>query len=432
MSSPDGKRAPATTRRRFLVGAGGSVLALPFVRGTLGQVARAQDGEFPLRFFVMFTGNGQLPEHWLPEGGESDFTLSPVLESLLPLQQKLLLAHGMVGQNGHSGGMSETLTARPAPVDGDGVATGGPSIDQLFADTWRGETPLASLELGVMPANEPNDQTFYSANGLPVPALGNPVGVFDKLTGAANLDPDQAALLRERQGSVLDSVAADLEGLQGRLSVSARTLLDAHLTLVRAREMELTNPPEPVSCDFPGFPDVSERLDVVWKAQHDNAITALRCGITRVVGLRAGGWGGIESGGYDTIGIGAAHHDAAHGGSANPYEDLLAINRFHAEQFAYLGQALDAIPEDDGTLLDHTVLLWVNEFGLGDFNHHSRRDVHITLLGGSRAGFKNGSYVQLADADYHDFLFTVAHALGRTDLASFGDRGTQILSELMV
>ncbi len=418
-------------RRRFVGGIGASLLGLPFVTGSLGRVVRAQEGQSPLRLFVMFTGNGQLPEHWLPSGSESEFSLSPVLEPLSPLQDKLLLAHGMVGQNGHSGGMSETLTARPAPVDGNGVATGGPSIDQLFAETWRGQTPLASLELGVMPANEPSDQTFYSANGLPVPALGNPVGVFDKLTGAANLDPEQAAQLRAQQGSVLDSVTADLQSLEQRLPTSARTLLDEHLTLVRGREAELADPPPPVSCDFPGFPETSERLDVLWGAQHENALTALRCGITQVVALRAGGWGGIESGGYDTVGINAGHHDAAHGGSANPYEDLLAINRFHAEQFSTLGRALDAVPEGDGTLLDHTVMLWVNEFGLGEFNHHSRRDVHITLLGGARAGFKNGRFVELNDADYHDFLFTVAHSLGRTDLTSFGDRGTDVLTDLM-
>lgn len=189
-------------------------------------------------------------------------------------------------------------------------------------------------------------------------------------------------------------------------------------------------PYEPVSCDLPPTPGGGLGLADTWKAHNDTLIAALRCGVTRVATLRAGGWGGIESGGYDELGIPGAHHSAAHGGTADPYGDLLSINRWHAEQLAYLLAALQAAPEGDGTLLDNTVVVWVNELGLGEFNHHSRVDVHVVIAGGKNAGLAQGRFRHLGDADYQDFLFTLTHALGETDVTTFGDHGSNLLDGL--
>ncbi len=414
-------------RRDILKGLGITAAAFPLLNGLLRRVSQAQEGETRLRFCVMFTGNGQLPEHWIPGGSSDDFTLSPVLQAMAPLKSKLLLARGMHGAGGHEGGISGTLTGRPGPT---GVATGGPSIDQFFANEWLGSTPLPSLELGVFPENRPEDQTFYSKSGLPVPVIGSPIGAFSKLTGATNLDPAQAALNRSLKGSVLDVVAKDIGALQGKLGSASRSLLDEHLNLIRQQEQLLQNPPPPVTCDFPGqivdSPDLLQAFD----SQNANAIAALRCGITRVVGIRVGGWGGIESGHYDVLGVTNGHHDTAHGGGTDPGPNLLKINEYHCQQFSKLAQALEAVPEGDGTLLDYTILLWVNEFGLGNFDH-DRADVHVTMVGGSKAGFKNNHYVQLRDVEDQDFLYTLAKVV-RPDLESFGTLGKNVLDDLLV
>jgi hypothetical protein len=333
----------------------------------------------------------------------------------------------MAGAGGHSGGMSETTTGYNAPAS-DGVPEAGPSIDQYLAGVWRGASPLASLELGVMPANEAADQTSYSDSGMPLPAIGSPAGAFQRIFDVTNLSPEEAKRRRALKASVLDSVASELEALNARLGPEARTLLDEHLTVVREQERALDHAYEPVSCDLPAAP-ASGGIADIWKAQHDNAIAALRCGVTRVASLRAGGWGGIESGGYDEIGVSGGHHAIAHSG---PHADLIAINRFHAEQLAYLLAQLDAVEEPNGSLLDNTVVMWVNELGLGKFNHHSRTDVHVVIAGGSNAGFKNGMLLNLGGVDYQDFLFTLAAVVGQLPIERFGHHGTEMLTQLLV
>lgn len=414
------------SRRSILKAAAAGAVATPLVSSLLQGVGRAQDGRAPLRLFVMFTGNGQDPSHWLPSGSETSFTLSPVLEPLAPFQQKLCLAHGLSGVKGHSGGMSEAMTGWPSP-SGNGVPENGPSIDQLIAEAWRSDTPLASIELGVMPANEASDQTSYSASGLPLPAIGSPLGAFQRIFDVTNQSPEEAERRRALKASVLDSVSTELESLQKKLSPTARVLLDEHLTLVRAQEEALAQPFEPLSCDLPAAPG-GGGLAATWKAQHDNVIAAFRCGVTRVATLRAGGWGGIESGGYDEIGIGGGHHAIAHAG---PHASLIAINRFHAEQLAYLLGALEAIDEGSGTLLDNTVVVWLNELGLGVFNHHTRSDCHVVLAGGKNAGLRNGAFFNLGGTDYQHFLFTLAHLLGQTELTKVGHHGDQVIAQLL-
>lgn len=416
-------------RRSLLRGAGATALAMPLVSGLARRSAARADTP-PLRFFLLFTGNGQPPEQWLPTGGETDFSLSPVLEPLEPFRDKLLLVHGMRGVGGHAGGMSETTTGRPSGADGSGVPMGGPSIDQFFADRWRGQTPLPSLELGVMPAMNQHDQICYSEGGLPIPPIGSALGAFERVFAVTNEDPLLAEQRRAHERSVLDVIATDLERVRSGIGASSRTLLDEHLELVRQREQELLGAHEPVSCDLPPMPGGGLGLADTWRNHNETLAAAFRCGVTRVATLRVGGWGGIESGGYDEIGIPGAHHAAAHGGTDDPGGTLLSINRWHAEQLADLLGALDAVDEGDGTLLDSSVVVWVNELGLGAFNHHSRVDVHVVLAGGKNAGLAQGRFRHLGDADYQHFLFTLTHLLGETDVATFGDHGSTLLEGL--
>ncbi|HET6583624.1 MAG TPA: DUF1552 domain-containing protein [Nannocystaceae bacterium] len=412
-------------RRRFMQGAAALGVSGGLL-GLLGSLARA-GGEPPgLRFFFMFTGNGHQSEHFVPSNpSATDFDFAPALAALEPHRADLMLVHGVSGPGSHHQGTSEALTGRPSSGIEAG-ATGGPSLDQLFADRFRATSALPSLELGVSPANSLEDQITFSASGLPVPAIGSAAGGFNRLFGLANEDPARAEARRARKHSVLDVIADDLTTLQGRLDAPTRALLDEHLTLIRAQEDDLEQPYVPVSCELGAAP-AGAGLVATFEGQMANVVTAFRCGITRVATLRVGGYGGIEEGAYDEIGVNNGHHNAAHVG---PASDLLGINGFHAEQFASLIAQLAAIPEGDGRLLDNTVLVWGMELGLGQYAH-DRNDMPFVIAGGKNAGLALGRYEKLDGRSYQDFLFSLVRVMGLDDVGSFGDGGTQMIEELM-
>lgn len=411
-------------RRRFLrnasaLGVSGGLL------GLLGNLVRAGEEPPELRFFFMFTGNGHQTEHFVPsDPSETEFDFAAALAPLLPHRADLMLVHGVSGVGSHHQGTSEALTGRPSEGIEAG-ATGGPSLDQLLADRFRATTALPSLELGVMPANSLEDQITFSASGLPVPAIGSAGGGFNRLFGLANEDPAAALARRARKRSVLDVIAADLTKLQGELDAPTRVLLDEHLSLVRAQEEDLEQPYVPVSCELGAAP-TGDTMVATFTGQMANAASAFRCGITRVVTLRVGGYGGIEEGSYDEVGVNNGHHNAAHVG---PADDLLGINRFHAEQLASLIAQLAAIPEGDGRVLDNTVLVWGMELGLGQYAH-DRDDMPFVIAGGKNAGLALGRYRNLGGRAYQDFLFSLVRVMGQNDVGSFGDVGTSVIEEL--
>jgi hypothetical protein len=80
-------------------------------------------------------------------------------------------------------------------------------------------------------------------------------------------------------------------------------------------------------------------------------------------------------------------------------------------------------------MLDNTVVVWMNELGLGPINNHSRLDQHVLLAGGGNAGLKLGHYVNLGGVGYHHLLLTLVHALGHTEVTRFGEEGTIVLPD---
>ncbi|MEN9580743.1 MAG: hypothetical protein RJA70_3752, partial [Pseudomonadota bacterium] len=313
-------RVKALRRRRFLKGAAGFTCGSPLLSGLLGRYAQSESTPPPLRFYLMFTGNGQLPEHWIPSRDGTGYTPGPALAPLTLFRNQLLHVHGLQGAHEHIGGMTESTTGRP-PQEGRRVPSGGPSIDQFFARAWRETTPLSSLELGVYPDNGEGQHTCYSASGLPIPAIASALGGFERAFAGLNDDSQSAARRRGRRQSVLDSVASDLTGLQAQLGGHAQVLLDEHLTLLREQEMSLLNPQPVGHCDLPATPNSDGGLTSTWKAHHETIVSAFRCGITRVATLRAGGLGGLDAGGYGEIGISDTHHAVAHGNTQDPVAD---------------------------------------------------------------------------------------------------------------
>jgi hypothetical protein len=417
-------RSPLS-RRRLLLGSAGTALAIPLLPSLLPRELQAAPGDPPLRLVVVYTGNGQLADSWLPSGSETDFVLGGVLAPLAAHQAKLNVVHGLVGNSGHFMGHSECLTGRP--TDGTHLASGGPSIDQLVATALTQEVPLESLQLGVDTRNNATGIISYTSVGLALPPQASARGAFERVAGIVDVDPLAAERRRAQSRSVLDAVIADYESLQPRLSSEERVLLDSHLELVRQQEQRLMMPFEPIECG--ALPDGVSDTDVPTTfAGHIDTITAaLACDVTRVVTLVMGG--AEYTGNYAWCGVGQDYHECAHGSVANATALFTQANVWHAQMFASLLARLDAIPEGNGTLLDHCVVVWTNELGLHQHSH-AKDDMGVVIAGGAGGYFSTGRFLDLGGAHYHDLLLTLGHAMGHTDLTTFGDSGTQVLSAL--
>jgi len=290
-------------------------------------------------------------------------------------------------------------------------------VDQFIAKHIGGTTKLPSLELCV----EDNPATIASRMSYlgpvqPVPPEPDPQRVFDRLFGT--ISPD----LRQKRHSVLDAVGEDLGALEGRLGASDRQKIHAHLEAVRAAEKRLYAPDPGVSCGTLelGRYALSD-VPAIGKEQMDLLVLALSCDLTRVVTLQ---WSqAVSMTRMGWIGITEPHHTISHmpGNDPTVRSKLIQINHWYATQFAYLLAAMKAVPEGDGTLLDHSLLLWCNE--LSDGEHHTRRDMAYVLAGGAGGALKTGRYLEYLGNTrpaHNDLLVSLCQAM-EVNVSTFGN-----------
>jgi hypothetical protein len=409
-------------RRRFLRGLGGAALALPLLESLDVRPARAQ--AFPRRLVIVFTANGMPVSSWKPTGSEKSFTLSPILAPLTGHQKDLIVLSGVdmessyhgVGDGMHTNGMAHMLTGTEMIDTGFGTFwSGGISVDQFIAQKVGVSTRYGSLELGVGESSATaKGRMCYLGAGQPVPPETSPQKAFDRLFGPSSKDRT------DRRKSVLDAVDEDLGALEKQLGKDDARKVGAHLDAVREIEKRLAIP---ATCDassllLPG--ESSFTLD--GQAQMDILVRALACDLTRVATLQ---WSASTSNVvFSWLGIDEPHHTLSHYSptDAPAQAKLLNINRWYAQKFANLLSAMKAVPEGDGTLLDHSVVLWCNELGDGEL--HARRDMPYVLAGRCGGAFETGRFVQLggaaAGATHNNLLVSLCQAM-QLDVQTFGN-----------
>jgi hypothetical protein len=433
--SVQGSRATAFSRRSVLRGAFGAAVGLPWLESLVSRRARAAAPTFPTRFVVMFSPNGTLPGAWTPTGTENSFTLSPILAPLAAHQSNLVVVHGVDqrggGGDGHQNGIGGMLTGQTlnaGPFAGAGSAPAGwpngPSVDQRIAEVLGNDTKLRSLELGVQVGAADNwGRMIYRAANQPLPPEDDPAQVYANVFADLHGDPTALAALRARRKSILDTVGAQYTRIGARLSVADRARLDQHLTAVREVESRLTTPfaSATAACHDPGpapTPATTNNDDfpAIGALQLDLLTMALACDITRVASLQ---WSRSVSQVRftwldPTITVG--HHDLSHrpDNDADAVDKLKRINAWYATQMATLMTKLAAIPEGDGTLLDHTLILWCNELAIG--NIHSRIDAPYVLGGRAGGRLTTGRFVSYdGDVPHNNLLVSILNAMGIPD-----------------
>ncbi|MCA9695685.1 MAG: DUF1552 domain-containing protein [Nannocystaceae bacterium] len=414
-------------RRAFLGGAA-VALGLPLLDAMRPRSARGATARPPTRLLCYYLPNGALMGAWTPSGEGAAFTLSPTLASLEPVRDDVLVISGL--ENGasdpgapghHAAGTAGFLTAARA-LRSESALQLATSIDQLYARELVGETPLASLQLGVDGGGAIGDcdngyacaysrAISWSGPATPMPKITAPRVAFDLLFGG--YDPkasaEERATRRARRRSVLDAVRGDARRLTRELDGGDRLRLDEYLEGVRALELRVEQTPP--SCDVGGFdPDPDpERFPEVVDAMTDLMVLALRCDATRVITFMLGNSASRRS--YPFIGVSSAHHDLSHhAGDFEKVKALQAIEAWEVARFADLLARMRAVPEGDGTLLDHSLVLLGSELSNG--NSHTHDDLPVLVAGRASGAIEPGRHLVFPDgAPYGGLLASILEAL---------------------
>lgn len=431
------------SRRTVLRGAGVS-LALPWLEAMLPRSARAQMNA-PKRFLAFYVPCGIRMNRWTPTATGSGFALTPILSALgatateASVQGDVNVITGLSnrparpdGPGDHASGTGAFITARhPFKTEATNIRN-GISLDQIFANAWRGQTRFASLETGTDGGGASgNCDSGYScayarniswaSDTQPLAKETNPLSLFDRLFGG--LDPNQSQLAVEKRKrlkqSVLDAVKADADALAPKLGTTDRRKLDEYQTGVRELERRVQAEQPAAVCTPGARPATPADLRARTKVMLDLLVWAFRCDVTRSATfmLQNAGSGFV----YNFLGLTDGHHSYSHhGGSATNLDAIEKINTWEVEQFAYLVRQLKAAPDvGGGNVLQNSLLFFSSEIEDGD--SHSHDNMPILVAGGGGGRVAGGRHLRFTGAPPVANLFlSMTEALGAPQ-TSFGD-----------
>lgn len=430
-------------RRGFMKTATGALVALPLMQAgrAFGQATTA-----PKRLVVFYTPNGVIPSAWFPAAGstETQFSLGRMMTPLTPHQADLIVTRGInlrsaeVGPGEpHQKGMGAVLTGthlqQGSFVGGDGSRAGwgnGKSIDQTVADVVGVTRHKKSLELGVrVNGAAVRHRISYAGPGNPLPPIQDPRETYAQLFADFTVPGAELEAKRRRRKSVLDGVLRQFRTVRTQVSAEDRAKLDAHYTMVRDIERRL-DAGGALQCTMPAAPSFTGdannglHMDTVTDLQIDMLVAALACDQTRVATLQmSSGANNIRfnhlDGGQNAQISNSDDHSLSHAGpsSTNAQEAWIVRKQWYSSKFARLLAGLKAIPEDGGTVLDNTVILWASDIAVGQT--HSQDNMPFVLAGGA-GGWQTGRYVDFGGASHNDLLVSLGQAMG-LPLTTFGD-----------
>jgi Protein of unknown function (DUF1552) len=427
----------ALSRRTFLQGAG-VTLAVPFFDAMVPALSAAAKPTPRLGF--IYIANGVIQKQWNPPTPGGLEELPPILKSLEPLKHQLNVISGLAhlqadtfgdGTGDHPRASAAWLTGvhaydRTQPGIEVRLAT---TADQLAARVIGKNTQLASLELTVdFPTQGSCDSgdCFYintvswRNETTPNPAETHPRVVFERLFGDGGSAAQRAARVKET-GSILDSISEEVGSLTRSLGRGDRTKLNEYLDSVREIEQRIQNAEaqNKHSIELPERPvDVPDSFDEYTKMMLDLVALAYQADITRVFTMIFARE--LSSRTFAHIGIADQHHALSH--HRNDPE-LIAkkakIDVYHAQLLSYFLTRLQSTRDGDGSLLDHSLILYGG--GMGDGNLHRHFDLPCLLAGNLGGQFKTGRHLPFPDkTPMTNLLLTILDKAG-TPVEKLGD-----------
>lgn len=396
--------------RRTLLRGAGTLLALPWLEAMAPAPAlAATPSGRPVRMAYLFVPNGIHMDYWTPKQSGKSYELSHILEPLGPVRDSVSVLTGLAqmkafangdGPGDHARSSATWLTGVQARKTAGTDIQAGISADQFAAREIGHLTKFASLEIGCeRGALAGNCDSGYSCayssaiswrgESTPNAKEVNPRLLFERLFGSTDevMNAESLAKRRQHEMSILDFVAEDARILRNQLGARDQQKLAEYFDSVREIETRVANyekenkqialngvqPPA-------GVPrDRGEHIRLLG----DIMVLAFQADLTRVATFMFANEGSNRP--YLEIDIRDGHHDISHHGKeADKLEKKKQIDRFHAEQFAYIVKKMHETPDGDGTLLDNSMVLYGG--GISDGDRHNHDDLPLVLAG--KAGGK--------------------------------------------
>jgi hypothetical protein len=399
----------------------------------------------PKRFAALFMGCGINPLHWWAKPGEAGaamaMELSQSLEPLTPLRAKINVVNGLFNKHAtgvgiHPGQTGNILSG--AALQKGAELKGGISVDQMLAKHLGDQTVQPSMVLGceqpITGYHETNFSMAYSSHiswqsaTSPVPMEVYPSLAFDSLFDNRG---------NQRNLSILDRVREEAAGLSRTVSAGDRAKLDEYLTSVREVEKRVVpmravkesadehardrgTPAALMPRPEDGLPeDIREHMRLMC----DIVALGFQTDKTRIATLLLNR--DISGLFYPFLDVRSAHHSASHDDRSEAYE---RVTRYYVGQLAYLAGRLDAMPEGDGTVLDHSCLMFTSSMWSG--SKHDSSKVPLILAGGLGGTLQTGRVLDYADRgdDHRKLCSLYLSLMDRMDvkLDSFGDAETRL------
>ena len=420
------------SRRTVLKGMGASI-ALPLLDAMNPAAtawAQTPAGKTPPRFAFVGFPHGAIMDRWSPKEAGTDYTMSPILEPLTPFRKHLTIISGLRNKPAESpephGYIEMTWLSCVKPSE-HGVANpdAGVTADQFIARHVGQETRLPSLELTT---SQGGARVAWRTATQSLPQEGNPRAVFQKLFGQGDTDKERAAILHET-GSILDRVKGQANRLQASLGVRDRIVVSDYLDSVREieRRVQMASQQDTASLNIPDAPvGTPNDLTEHFKLMFDLMALAFQADITRVITFSLDREASMRT--YTNLGIAEGFHPLSHhGNQAQKQDKLVQIQKYHAEVFAGFIKKIEAAKEGDGTVLDHSTILFGSNMSNSD--RHNNDPLPSALLGHAHGKIKGGQHLRYPQDSRHADLLQTIFDRNNIPVKSIGDSGG-ILSEV--
>ncbi len=444
-------------RRTFLRASCAAAGALGLAAWQKRAIA-VNEGLAPARFVFIYTPCGREPS-WRTDTPGAGFTFCDTLKMFEPHREHFMIVDGLTlvnfgyaNFNSHFGGLTTLLggqmPTRRGEFNGEGLpASAQRTFDHLLGERLGAATPVPSIVVGGLDTNndEGSQQVSWSAPGQPELPLHDPEQTFKTLFAGASQTPmpgaqdaQAAALRNDWEKQILGLTQRQTAVFKSSLGSEEARHLEAYESNLADAFRRVTSPGAiapalPAACGSIDFAKLQQGLTSADYARtHDlqssTLAAAIACGRTRVATYTMGS----HLGSMTVAGTAKQHHQHDDGA----FDHYRAFDQYYGERIKFFLDQLASYPEGDGTVLDHTVIVWTSEIGWTPSEHDHER--HPVFLMGGLPGkpLKMGQYVKIpyamgsgrdeglanpSNRRLHELLLTLATQMGVTDLTSFAD-----------